>query len=1007
MAATTISFRLTALACGLAAILGGLALLGWMLGIPALTSFVTSGPPMPVPTAVLLLVASITLGLLLLYPRLSELAALFAAGILLLGMLGLAESALNYSFSIQEGLARLFLADPGRVAAHILPHATMAFTLLGAALLLLGHAGSIRSYLAQALALAVVVLGLQTLISMIFNMAGMPAGSSATGMALPAALGFLLLGAGTLLLRPDQGLTAILLSKGPGGVLLRFVVPVVLVVPNGLILLVMAGLGVDRYSDSFMVAILALAWVATVMSMFFALGIYLNRKSEALILSEQRFRAAAHELKWTNQLMERIFSNIHALVAYFDTDFNFIRVNDNFATVNQHRTADFFVGKNYFQLYPDAENEAIFRRVLETGESYIAYAKPYEHRDQPGQEISYWDWNLAPVKGENSRVEGLLLTLSDVTERKRAETALQASEARSRALLNATAETAMLLDENGTVLSINEIGAKRLNHAVDEVVGQNFFSLIPPRLAHSRQPRIQQLFRTGQPFHLKDEVDGASFESNAYPVFDAAARVVAVAMYAADVTERVHLQALDTLFNEIDQQVLRGLPLPSLLEFVCVEVARLLRYQFVWIGQKEASGEISIAACAGPQEYYRFELDKIGVRWDDTPQGHGPAGLTIRLGQSQTFRYSDPSFRPWRAAAERFDLKSVIGIPLIIRGEVYGAFTLYSHHEHGFDDPATAQRLGMIAGRICVALEKAMDQQQLRLLGTALASAGNGVFITDRRGHIQWLNQSFTRLTGYSAEEAIGETPRIIKSGRQEADYYQKMWKTINAGEVWSNETIEKHKNGSEFTVHQTITPIRDADGEVSHFISILEDITAQKATEAHIQYMAHYDALTDLPNRVLFYDRLQQMLAQAKRSQHPAALMYLDLDRFKQVNDTLGHHVGDLLLQEVARRIRACVRESDTVARLGGDEFSILLPKVADRENAAKVAHKILSVFSEAFVLGEHELHISTSIGIALYPLDTDDCDKLVKLADSAMYEAKEQGRNSYRFFGSSSESL
>ena len=187
-----------------------------------------------------------------------------------------------------------------------------------------------------------------------------------------------------------------------------------------------------------------------------------------------------------------------------------------------------------------------------------------------------------------------------------------------------------------------------------------------------------------------------------------------------------------------------------------------------------------------------------------------------------------------------------------------------------FDDPATVQRLGMIAGRICIALEMAMDQQQLRLLGTALASAGNGVFITDRRGHIQWLNQSFTRLTGYSAQEALGETPRIIKSGKQGADYYQKLWQTITAGEVWSSETVEKRKDGSEFTVQQTITPIRDAGEEVSHFISILEDITAQKVTEARIQHLAHHDALTDLPNRALFYDRLQQVLVPGEARHAP-----------------------------------------------------------------------------------------------------------------------------------------
>ncbi len=946
---------------------------------------------MPVLAALLVLVASASMWLLH-RQRMVPLAALLAGGVLLLGALGLVETWLQFSSGIQEWCARLFIHAPGEGAARILHHTALAFFLLGAALLIQSGDGDLRAYVAQSLALAVVVLAFQAMISVIFR-GILPTGAAPPGMALPAALCFLLLGVGTLLLRSTQGLSAILLSKGPGGALLRFIVPVVVMVPNGLILLAMSGLGFDHYGSGFMISLLALAWVTLVLAMFFALGIYLNHKNEAL--------------KLANQLMERIFSNIHISVAYLDNEFNFIRVNENYAAADQQRTVDSFVGKNHFQLYPDAENEAIFRRVLESGEPYVAHAKSFGFPDQPERGMTYWDWNLAPVKSEGGRVEGLLLTLADVTERKRAEAALQVSEARSRALLDATMETAMLLDENGEVLAINEIGARRLHHSVEEVVGKNFFSMIPADIASSRQLMMQQLFHSGQPFYLKDERNGISFESNVYPVLNTESKVVAAAVYAADVTERVQLQALDTLFNEIDQQVLRGLPLPSLLEFICVEVVRLLGYAFVWIGRREDSGEISVAACAGPEENYRLELEKIGVRWDDTPQGQGPAGLTIRLGQTQVFRCTDPSFQPWREAAERFSLKAIIGIPLIIRGEVYGAFCLYSNHEHGFNDAVTVQRLGMIAGRICVALEKAMDQQQLRLLGTALASAGNGVFITDRRGRIQWLNQSFTRLTGYTAQEAMGETPRIIKSGKQGPDYYRKLWETITAGEMWSSETVEKHRDGSEFTVQQTITPIRDTDGEVSHFISILEDITEQKVTEAHIQHMAHYDALTDLPNRTLFYDRLQQMLVRAKREHYPAVLMYLDLDRFKAVNDTFGHHVGDLLLQAVASRIRACVRESDTVARLGGDEFTVLLPQVETREGAAVVARKIAVAFAEPFLLEGHELIASTSIGIALYPLDTEDCDKLVKCADLAMYRAKQQGRNNYCFFDASSESL
>lgn len=482
--------------------------------------------------------------------------------------------------------------------------------------------------------------------------------------------------------------------------------------------------------------------------------------------------------------------------------------------------------------------------------------------------------------------------------------------------------------------------------------------------------------------------------------YDAEGRPLRSMGTVQDITERVQLQAVDNLLHAIDQHALRSESLPELLQLVCTETARLLDYRFAWVGRKEASGLVSISAWAGPEAGYHAKMEQVGVRWDDTPQGRGPVGMAIRTGQMQVFKLSDPGFHPWHDAARRFGLESVAALPLIIRGEVYGAFTLYSRHAHSFDDPATTQRLSGIASRICVALEMAMDQMQLRLIGTALASAGNGVFITDRRGRIQWINAAFTRITGYAAEDALGFTPAILKSGKQNEAYYQTLWTTILQGEIWSDEIVEQHKNGTPFTVRQTITPIRDEKGEITHFISILEDITAQKEAESRIQYMAHYDALTNLPNRTLFYDRLRQVLALAKRDKHLCALMFLDLDHFKMVNDTLGHHIGDLLLQGVAQRISACVRETDTVARLAGDEFVVILPHLAAREDAAVVGKKIVATLAEPFLLDGHEVKTSTSIGIALYPLDAAKDEELLKLADDAMYAAKQQGRNQYRFY-------
>lgn len=590
-------------------------------------------------------------------------------------------------------------------------------------------------------------------------------------------------------------------------------------------------------------------------------------------------RRAEEALRQANEQLEAIFCNIPALVAYLDADFNFVRVNRTYAETDG-RTPEFFVGKNHFALHPNAENEAIFRRVVDTGEPYVAYAKPFEYPDHPERGVTYWDWNLHAIKGEAGKVERLLLSLVNVTDRKR-------------------------------------------------------------------------------------------------------------------------LQAMDALFPEINQQVLRGMKLPDLLDFICSGVARLFDLQFAWVGRKEPDGAVSIIAWAGEVPGYQQEIARIGVRWDDTPQGKGPTGAAIRTRQIRVAKVGDSNLQPWEEAARRFSLSASISIPLVIHDEVYGAFALYSRYPAIFDDPNMVRRLMAVSGRISMAVEAAMDQQRLLLLSSALSAAGNAVFITDRQGRIQWINDAFTRLSGYTAEEAIGDNPRILKSGLQDPSYYQALWQTILAGQVWSRETTERRKDGSFYTVQQTITPIPDAAGEITHFISIHEDITAQKLTEARIQYMASYDALTDLPNRTLFYDRLRLAIASAKRSGSSLALLFLDLDRFKEVNDTLGHHVGDLLLQSVAQRLKGCMRESDTVARLGGDEFMVILPEVSEARHAGLVAEKIIAALVALFSLEGHDVHIGTSIGIAFYPRDADSEDSLVRLADAAMYAAKVAGRNTFHIHG------
>jgi len=296
--------------------------------------------------------------------------------------------------------------------------------------------------------------------------------------------------------------------------------------------------------------------------------------------------------------------------------------------------------------------------------------------------------------------------------------------------------------------------------------------------------------------------------------------------------------------------------------------------------------------------------------------------------------------------------------------------------------------------------ERAAAERSLREAATVFDATTESIMVTDLNGVIKRINPAFTQMTGYAAAEAIGQSPRILKSGRQDAEYYRAMWQRLLSQGRWEGELWNRRKDGSIFPVWQSISPVRDAAGKVTGFVSLFIDITQKKRTEEDIAYRANYDALTGLPNRNLLAERLGQALKQARRENSRVAVMFVDLDYFKQVNDTLGHAVGDRLLQLVAERMRMCVRETDTIARMGGDEFVILLMDIDAAAPAGIVADKLLTQMAEVFSIEGNEIHIGASIGITLFPDDGRDVDTLFRNADLAMYRAKSLGRNNAQFF-------
>jgi len=295
-----------------------------------------------------------------------------------------------------------------------------------------------------------------------------------------------------------------------------------------------------------------------------------------------------------------------------------------------------------------------------------------------------------------------------------------------------------------------------------------------------------------------------------------------------------------------------------------------------------------------------------------------------------------------------------------------------------------------------------ISNQHLRLAEKVFENTFEGIMITNPHNVIESVNPAFTFITGFQAREVIGKTPALLASGKHDPEFYRRMWDEMCTTGHWQGEIWNRRKNGEIFPEWLTINEIRNAAGIVSNYVAIFSDITERKAAENHVRHLAHHDALTDLPNRMLFAERLNHAIAHAHRSQQQITVMFLDLDRFKLINDTLGHSVGDRLLQTTAQRLTDCVREDDTVARMGGDEFTILIENVSDPGNLPSLAQKIISALSQPIMLDGHEIVVTTSIGISVYPDDGELAETLIKHADAAMYLAKEQGRNNFQFFTS-----
>lgn len=415
-----------------------------------------------------------------------------------------------------------------------------------------------------------------------------------------------------------------------------------------------------------------------------------------------------------------------------------------------------------------------------------------------------------------------------------------------------------------------------------------------------------------------------------------------------------------------------------------------VRFAFIGLFADESQKAIrTIAVWAGDHFADNFEYDLEGTPCQDV------LNLSMELvteGAMEKYPNDDLLIQ--------MGIDSYFGAPLISPSNELMGLVAVMHNKPMDLQPWSRPLLGIYANRMAMEYDRKTTGDELKLAASVFNESAEAIMIADREGNILRINPAFSRITGYSSEECIGQNPRLLRSQHHKQEFYQDFWNSLLNEGNWQGEIWNRRKTGEVFPAWQTITAVYDTNGDVIQYISIFSDITDKKLSEERIFHLAHFDVLTELPNRASFQNQLEQAILHASRQHSRLAVLFLDLDHFKLINDASGHPAGDELLKQVAGRIQALLREDDVVARLGGDEFTILLPDIKGSKDVAHVAEKILESMEQPFTLGQDEVVVTSSIGISTYPDDGEDRSTLLKNADAAMYQAKAQGRNNFQFF-------
>jgi diguanylate cyclase (GGDEF)-like protein/PAS domain S-box-containing protein len=936
-------------------IIGTLVLVGWFLDIASLRQGITSSVAMNPATAT----GFILLGLeaLRLYtgnnnPWFSRAGQLAICVVLLAAAMKLGDLVLGASSGIDQ---LLFSAQLDREPLHpnrMAPNTALCLFLLGCAMQTMRSRSKAAIPIAQALAVIPALLTLLAIVGYIYGVKSFYGIASYIPMAFNTAIAFMFLTAAILFAHPHQGYLRVLSSRDSAGKVASILLPATLIVPFLVGWITLAALNAKLFDPALDHALSVVVNVAV----FFALS-YISIRT--LYFSDLRRQKAEAGLREQKEFLHSVFENALDAVVLMDSNGAITGWSSQAENIFGWRKEDAVGLLMHETIVPARYREAHIRGMkhfLSSGEGPVLNTRIEIfalHRD--GHEFPI-ELSISPIKTE----EGYEFSafIRDISERKRLELQLAESEALFRAIFDQAPSGIELIDpETLRFVEANPAACRMLGYTHEE-----FLNL---RLADTQADMNEEAL--AEVVRELDVSGGAIIEN------------------------RHRCKNGDILDVEINARMLE-LPDKRLLVGVWRDITERKRAEESLAARERefrtlaenAPDNIARYDCNARTLYVNPALERILGRTladllGKTPMEHGASGI---------FDEYQKAILHVGATGESIGLEQIIpvqnGRPRI--------HSIRMVAEMGVDGVP----VGVLAvGRDISEIKWA--EENLRITASVFGNSQEGIVITDANNNFLDVNPAFTRITGYSREEVIGKNPRLLNSGRQDKAFYTAMWQSLLQEKAWRGEIWNRRKSGEVYAELLSIAVICDDKGKVQRYVGVFSDISYIKAHETALSQVANYDALTGIPNRRLLSDRLDQAIARAQRSGKLLSVCYIDLDGFKQVNDQYGHEAGDQLLVEVTRRLQEALRAGDTLARLGGDEFVVLFNDLASELECRQILDRILEIVAIPAVIGNHEVTVSSSIGVTFFTSASEDGDTLLRQADQAMYVAKQSGKNRY----------